>query len=114
MAYIYLLCEDNDRNMVKIGVTRTTVENRIKKMQTGNGNKICILMTYQTDIPFKIETMLHHYYQEERQEGEWFLLSDEQISEFAAKCEEFQKIMDSLKENPFVFKNKTLLPDSLE
>ena len=40
-GYVYLLKEDGDNVMYKIGVTKSPkIEDRIKKLQTGNGNRI--------------------------------------------------------------------------
>ena len=39
-GYVYLLCENGDNELYKIGVTSGSIENRIKKLQTGNGNKL--------------------------------------------------------------------------
>ena len=98
---VYLLCENGDNELYKIGVTRGDVTKRIKKLQTGNGNKIICLKQFESDKPYKLEKMLHNHFSNEREEGEWFLLSKEQVDEFIQTCQKYQEIIDSLKDNPF-------------
>ena len=46
-GWIYLLKEDGDDSLCKIGVTKCDkVEDRIKKLQTGNGNKIRLVSSF--------------------------------------------------------------------
>lgn len=98
---VYLLVEDGDNELYKIGVTKGTVDSRIKKLQTGNGNKIRCVATFESVAPFKLEKVLHDYYKMDREEGEWFLLSKEQINEFAVVCEKYERGFKSLVDNPF-------------
>ena len=73
-GYVYLLKEDGDNVMYKIGVTKSPkIEDRIKKLQTGNGNRIVLIDCFLTNKPFKLEKMLHTKYSTSREEGEWFL-----------------------------------------
>ena len=44
---------------------------------------------------------MHRKYQFNREEGEWFLLTKEQIDNFLEDCKSLQKIIDDLKDNPF-------------
>lgn len=101
-GYVYLLNESGDDAMYKIGVSRNSdIKKRIKKLQTGNGNEIIERYKFFSRRPFRLETMLHQYYHESRCEGEWFLLTKEQVEEFPAKCEQYEKIIDCLKDNPY-------------
>ena len=62
-GYVYLLKEDGDNVMYKIGVTKSPkIEDRIKKLQTGNGNRIVLIDCFLTNKPFKLEKMLHTKY----------------------------------------------------
>ena len=62
-GYVYLLKEDGDNVMYKIGVTKSPkIEDRIKKLQTGNGNRIVLIDYFLTNKPFKLEKMLHTKY----------------------------------------------------
>lgn len=101
-GWVYLLKEDGDDMLYKIGVTKCdSAEARIKKLQTGNGNKIRLVNSFLTNKPFKLEKMMHNKYKESREEGEWFLLTNDQVNNFSAVCEEFQKIINALEDNPF-------------
>ena len=101
-GYVYLLKEDGDNVMYKIGVTKSPkIEDRIKKLQTGNGNRIVLIDCFLTNKPFKLEKMLHTKYSTSREEGEWFLMEKVDVESFAENCKKFQAIIDSLEENPF-------------
>ena len=100
-GYVYLLCENGDNELYKIGVTKGSIEKRIKKLQTGNGNKLYCVSSFLSNRPYKLEQMLHSYFKNEREEGEWFLLSKEQVNSFIPLCEQYQAIIDALKDNPF-------------
>ena len=101
-GYVYLLGQNGDSGMFKIGVTKSEdITKRIKKLQTGNANEIICIHKFHTNKPFKLEKMLHNYYASCRQESEWFLLNNEQVGEFIERCEKFQAIIDALKDNPF-------------
>jgi hypothetical protein len=98
---VYLLVEDGDNELYKIGVTRGSVDNRIKKLQTGNGNKIRCVSSFESIAPYKLEKVLHDYYKADREEGEWFLLSKEQVNNFLSVCELYERGFKSMTENPF-------------
>ena len=100
-GYVYLLCENGDNEMYKIGVTRSEVSKRIKKLQTGNGNPIHCVASFKSSRPYKLEKMLHSRFSLDREEGEWFLLSKEQAEGFLPLCEKLEGIIISLKDNPF-------------
>ena len=48
-GYVYLL---TDGEFFKIGVTKGSIEKRIKKLQTGNPNNIAIVNYHLTEYPF--------------------------------------------------------------
>lgn len=98
---IYLITENGDCDIYKIGVTRGTVENRLKKLQTGNANQLVCVNSFYSSNPYKLEKMLHSYFGNDRMEGEWFLLSNAQVSQFTQICEKYEHIIESLKNNPF-------------
>ena len=103
MGYVYLLGNGNES--FKIGVTRGSIEKRIKKLQTGNSDEIYMLDYFETDNPFLMEKMLHTKYAGKKIMNEWFNLNSEDIAEFKDICEELQKNIDALKDNYF-FKEK--------
>ena len=105
MAYVYLLCDSGQDNTFKIGVTRGNIEKRIKKLQTGNGEEIFLVNYYETDYPFLIEKMMHQKHCSDKKMNEWFYLDSEGVNNFKKDCEEFEKTIESLKDNPFFKKN---------
>lgn len=105
MGTVYLLGEFGNDGVYKIGVTTGKVENRIKKLQTGNSGEIYLINSYQTEYPFVMEKMLHTKYYSDRKKGEWFELPIEEIFKFTETCDKIQKNINAIKENYF-FKKK--------
>ena len=102
MGYVYLIGEINEENKYKIGSTRAkNVNNRLKSLQTGNSNELYIKEAFETNKPFKLETMLHNKFRDKNVIGEWFEMNATDIEEFKESCHKFQYIIDSLKENPY-------------
>ena len=101
MGFVYLLGEFGKEGVYKIGVTTGKIENRIKKLQTGNSCEIYLVDSYETDHPFIMEKMLHTKYFADRKLGEWFELPHEELVNFTETCEKMQKNIDALKENYF-------------
>ena len=102
MGFVYLIGEENNENRYKIGSTRCkNINKRLKQLQTGNSNKLLIENYYETNKPFKLETMLHNRFKDVNVIGEWFEISEDDKKNFKNICEYYQKIIDSLKENPF-------------
>lgn len=101
-GWIYLIKESGDDLLHKIGVTKSDdINKRLKKLQTGNGNKLLLVKSFLSNKPYKLEKMLHWKYQENREEGEWFLMTKDDVNGFINECERCQKIIDALKDNPF-------------
>ena len=106
MGYVYLLLEvDKDGNeRHKIGITRKSVDKRVKQLQTGNSNKIQCLHSFQTEHFFKVEGWLHKKYNVQKTEtkNEWFTLTNEQVGSFINDCIEIEKkVVYLLENNPF-------------
>ena len=97
-GYVYLL---TDGELFKIGVTRGKIENRIKKLQTGNPYSISLVAYHKSSNPFKIEKMLHARHINKRVNNEWFELSNEDVLSFNSVCEQLENISDALKDNPY-------------
>lgn len=101
-GYIYLIGESNNPNIFKIGFTRNlNVEERKKELQTGNSNELYIKHKYFSNRVNKLEKMLHLYYAKYNTLNEWFELPDNEVNNFLYICDKYQKIIDSLKDNPF-------------
>lgn len=103
-GYVYLIC-DSANNLYKIGVTRKTIDKRIKELQTGNATSLHLVAYHETDYPFRIETMLHNKYANSKANGEWFNLTLEETTSFNETCKKQEEIIDALKDNPFFTKN---------
>ena len=107
MGYVYLIGETNNVGKFKIGSTRAKdVNKRLKQLQTGNSSELFIKESYETEHPFKLEKMLHNHFKSSNLIGEWFELSDDDIRDFKSVCEEKERIISALKDNPFYFKIK--------
>lgn len=101
MAYVYLLGDSGQDNTFKIGVTRGKVEKRIKQLQTGNGEDIYLVNSYETNYPFFIERLLHTKLFPKQKRNEWFNLDISDVVNFKLYCEEIEKQAEALKDNPF-------------
>lgn len=104
MAFVYLLADSGQDNLYKIGVTRGKIEKRIKQLQTGNGNEIFLVNSYETKYPFFLERFLHLQYCPHQKIGEWFELKDEAIFNFKRTCEVIEENAKALEDNPFATK----------
>lgn len=94
--------DGNERH--KIGITRKSVDKRVKQLQTGNSNKIQCLHSFQTEHFFKVEGWLHKKYNVQKTEtkNEWFTLTNEQVASFIDDCIEIEKkVVYLLENNPF-------------
>lgn len=101
MAYVYLLGDSGQDNTFKIGVTRGSVEKRIRQLQTGNGEEIYLVNFYETDYPFFIERLMHDKFYPKQKRNEWFNLDVEDVVKFRDHCKAFEDTASSLKDNPF-------------
>lgn len=99
-GYVYLIC-DAATEQYKIGVTRGSIEKRIKKLQTGNGNELHIVSYFPSKRPFKMEKMLHTRFANRRVLNEWFELSPEEVFSFQDICTEVEGTIKALAGNPF-------------
>lgn len=100
MGIVYLIC-DPASDLFKIGVTRGSIEKRIKQLQVGNGSEIFIRDFYECEYPFRLETILHNKFKYLKQSGEWFALKAEHIINFKDICKEIDNTIHLLKDNEF-------------
>lgn len=102
MGTVYLLGEFCDAGRFKIGITKNSVEKRIKELQTGNSNEIFLVNKYETENYRKVEGMLHRTFGTTRAIGEWFDLTHEQVISFTKEAEAADEIITFMKkENEF-------------
>ncbi|MBN1202642.1 MAG: GIY-YIG nuclease family protein [Anaerolineae bacterium] len=69
---VYLL---KSQSYYKIGMTRGSVEERVRSLKTGNPSKIEIVHVIETNQPERVEAELHQQYAVKRVKGEWFKLT---------------------------------------
>ena len=99
-GFVYLLC---DGEKFKIGMTKQKdINKRIKELQTGNPYEIWLRAYYATDNPLKIEKMMHARHTSSNVKNEWFDLTVQEVLNFKNECEECEKILEILKDNPFI------------
>lgn len=103
-GYVYLLGDSLNEGIYKIGVTRGNVENRIKKLQTGNPGNIYIFSKHKTKYPFYIEKVLHFKYYNQNVLNEWFKLDLEDALNFEKNCIFEESVIKSMEDNPFLKK----------
>ena len=96
-GYVYLL---TDGEFFKIGVTRGSIEKRIKKLQTGNPDNIAIVNYHLTEYPFKLESALHARHAHQRINNEWFDLSLNDVTSLTQECEQLAYLFDQPQANP--------------
>ena len=103
MGYVYLI-HDIYNNTYKIGVTKD-LNKRIKSLQTGNACELRLVESFETEYPYRLETMLHRSLEQYRELNEWFSLPTDIVYDFRSRCWQFNKIIMSLKDNPYFSKN---------
>ena len=107
MAIVYLIGEIDNDNRYKIGVTKhNDINKRKKELQTGSSQELFIKDYFITEHPFKLEKMLHNHFRNKNLINEWFELENDEIFNFKEICSKYQNIINSLKENPYYFKQK--------
>lgn len=104
-GYVYLIIEGDQYGdeKYKIGITKNSPDNRLKKLRTGNSNELDVLKVYRSRNYKKIERILHRKYfsQKTLSKNEFFYLTNEQVIGFIDSCKEAETIVEALKYNPF-------------
>lgn len=101
---VYLIADYNNE-VYKIGVSRNCASKRMKQLQTGNSNELTLLYTHKTEYPYRLESILHNRFKFKQIHNEWFALDNEDIKNFDKICEEIDKTIQIMKDNPFFSKN---------
>lgn len=81
------------------------VQDRIKKLQTGNSAELHMVNYIETEYPFRLETMLHNKFKSKCVHGEWYSLTNDDIKNFQETCNQFIELIETMKQNPFFMKN---------
>lgn len=90
----------------KIGITKKDPKLRVKQLQTGNVFVIELVNQFPTQIGNLTETTLHRTYASNHKRGEWFELSEEQVSNFINMCESIESNLILIKENNTYWQNR--------
>jgi prophage antirepressor-like protein len=64
---------------IKVGRTSESITTRLQQLQVGNPNELEVLSYFHCDS-VAVESQIHKEYKEFRHRGEWFSLTDEQLS----------------------------------
>ena len=78
VAYVYAI---RAGDYVKIGVARN-VKRRLLEMQIGCPYELRIVYAWPRSDPFGYEAWLHKQLHDKHYRGEWFILTDEDLSEY--------------------------------
>ena len=95
--FIYLISSE-EKNKYKIGVSLNPTK-RIKQLQTGCGEKLTLINTYECNYPYKVEKALHFTYEYLKSQGEWYKLTLEDEINFIKNCEKCEKNILILKKS---------------
>jgi hypothetical protein len=79
-GYVYLL---KSQGLFKIGFTRN-IKQRHTTLQIGSTTRIDIIHSIPCEQPSVLEKFWHDRFADQRVKGEWFHLSDEDVTEFCA------------------------------
>ncbi len=103
-AFIYLIRQENS-DLYKIG-TSYEPEERLKQLQTANGEKLELIDVFKTGFKFKLESALHRCFSSVKTLGEWFELKKEDLHQFKYFCETYERNFNFLKENNSYIQDK--------
>jgi len=92
----------NNITQYKIGVSKNPKQ-RLKQHKTSNPNDLLLLHEFESNWPFKIESTLKRMFSSSSIDGEWYSLTEEQVTKFKETC--------NLLENNFktIYNNSTLM-----
>lgn len=108
MGFVYLIMStdsDGKKELYKIGITKGSIEKRIKSLSTGNPNIISLIHSYDSKNYKEIEKWLHSRFslKKTNSNNEWFYLSDDDVKNFRITCENIESTLILLKEQNSFF-----------
>ncbi len=107
MYKIYLISSHHSDNIYyKIGWTKRDPIKRLKELKTGNSHELNLLKVFESKWGPRIESNLHRNFKHQRCEGEWFLLSDDDVLNFEDICKKNHDTFEALKENSWIQQSK--------
>lgn len=103
MGYVYLImeCNEHGEEKYKIGVTKKNPEDRLKKLNTGNPNKLSLLKKYGSQNYKRIEKWFHKKYESQKTfaHNEFFTLSNQQVMSFLDDCKWIDGVISYMLQN---------------
>ncbi len=97
MNSIYLI-KNSEESHYKIGVSNNPMK-RLSQLQTGCPSELILLETYQSEVSYEIEKVLHRWFSHLKKEGEWFDFSIVEEVEFKRNCEKIENTLKILTSN---------------
>lgn len=97
--YIYVI-QQKDTNNYKIGVS-SNPDKRLRELQVANAMELILFKTVKVSDKinaFKIEAILHCYFKRLNQQGEWFLLQENELNEIEPLAQKADQNLIYLKE----------------
>ena len=98
---IYLILNE-DNGHIKVGISKNP-KSRLKQLQTGSSAKLTILYQRVVEHASKIESNLHHDYQFQKVNLEWFDLSESIIDEIDRKITKYESNFILLEKENYFF-----------
>jgi len=84
---VYVITADELYPIVKIGFTKTPVQQRLKALETANPFNLYVLAEHETVVPEKAEAMVHERLGSRRLKLEWFKLEEGDLDVIKAVVE---------------------------
>jgi hypothetical protein len=107
VKWIYLIkAEIEDVEYYKIGITKREPMKRLKELQTGNALQLELIKVFHTNFGNLFESTLHRTYLMEKEKGEWFALTKEQVDGFILTCNKIENNLRYVYENNSFIENK--------
>jgi hypothetical protein len=102
-TFVYLIKLENSE-LYKIGYSNNPLQ-RLKSLQTANGERLELIKTFKTNFGLKLEKALHLNFNKYKTLGEWFALPYEEIKKFNLLCETWENDFQ------YLIKNNTFIQD---
>jgi len=109
MKFIYLIAEldkeiilSSEEVAYKIGVTKNSINKRIKQLSTGNSKVLHVIKEFKSEFAYKLESVLHKIFQDKKINKEFFALTKEDVNNFIGICQKYEnnfKILENYKIN---------------
>lgn len=102
MKKVYLI-QSKDSGLYKIGISKNP-NRRLNELQTGNGEQLRIVHSFESEYPTTLETALHNIYSHISKRGEWFYFDLNIEVNFLKECKILNDNITFLKKNnnPFI------------